>query len=294
MKQVIYVDELLFINVAVNYFLLLTTSLVVKTKVNKFRILIGAFVGGLFSFTAFLPPLGFLPSLCLRISVAFILTLVTFSFKSVSLFFKHCVTLFSSTALFAGVLSAIWLIANAGTAVYVNSAIYFDVNVFVLIFSSAGCYLMIYFFRKIFKKNLAEELTCEIEIEVFGQIISGKGMLDTGNSLREPFSSFPVVVCTKKLCSPLIPDKLLKTAENLDFEAIDERWKKRLRVVNCSTVSGSAAMFAFRPDRLKIKTYKRSFSTDRVYIAVSKSGSYLNEKYDAIMPSEIFEGAEDE
>ncbi|MBQ7653662.1 MAG: sigma-E processing peptidase SpoIIGA, partial [Clostridia bacterium] len=225
MKQVIYIDELLFINTAVNYFLLLTTSLFQKTKVNKFRILLGAFVGGLASFSVFLPKLSFPLSLLLRLFVAFILTAVTFGFRSFAYFGKHLCTLFLSTALFGGLMSAVWLMFKAQTAVYINSAIYFDVNIFVLIFSSAGCYLMIYLFRKIFKRNLPVEMICEIEIEIFEKSVKGKGMLDTGNSLREVFSSFPVAVCTRKLCMPLLPDKFCEMTEISDLEGIDENWR---------------------------------------------------------------------
>lgn len=294
MKQVIYIDELLFLNIVVNYFLLLTTSMLTKSQVNKFRILLGSFIGGLFSFTVFLPPLGFFLSLSLRIVVALILSFVTFGFKSISLFLKHCITLFLSTALFAGIISAIWLTFRAQSAVYINSAIYFDVNIFVLIFSVAGCYIMIYFFKKLFKRNLPYELTCEISIEVFGRNVVGKGMLDTGNSLREAFSSFPVAISTKRFCSPLLPKDLTEKYEQTNFDEVEENWKKRLRIISCSTVSGTGTMLAFRPDRITVKTYKRTFQTERVYIAISKRENYLNEKFDVILPSEIFEGEENE
>lgn len=294
MKQVIYVDELLFINTVVNYFLLLTTSLILKTQVNKFRILLGAFVGGLFSFTVFLPPLILPLSLLLRAFVAFILVLITFGFKTFSYYIKHFFTLFISTALFAGLLSGLWLTFKANSAVCVNSAVYFDINIFVLIISSAICYIIIYFFQKFFKKNLPKSFSYDIEVEAFGKSVRGKAMLDTGNRLTEAFSSFPVAVCTKRFCVDFFGDNVIEKIENFNFDDIDEKWKRNFRIVNCRTVSGSTTMAAFRPDNLKIKSNNICFSTDRVYIAVSQSKNYLNEKFDAVLPPALFEGAENE
>ena len=294
MKQVIYIDELLFINTSVNYFLLLTTSLLTKTSVSKFRILFGAFVGGLISLTVFLPPMNLLLSLLLKAAAAIILSLTTFGFKNFSFFLKRFVTLFLSTALFAGLISALLILFHSETAVYINTAVYFDVNIFVLIFSSAGCYLMIYFFKRFFKRDIPDEFTCQFEIELFGKTVKGIGMLDTGNTLREAFSSFPVAVISQRSCLPLFSEELIGKMESIDFDGVDEKLRKRLRIINCKTVSGIGTMAAFRPDRLTVKTLKRSYSTDRVYIALNKTGSYLNEKFDMILPSEIFEGAENE
>ena len=295
MKHVIYVDILLFINIFVNYFLLLTTSLIMKTKVRKIRILAGAFVGGLFSLSVFLPQLNAILSILFRAFIALTLVLITFGYKTVSFYFKHFLTLFMSTFLFAGLMSAIWIIFRTDSLVYINSAIYFDVNIFVLIISSVVCYILIYIAQKFFKKKTPLSLKYDITVEACSKKVLGKAMLDTGNNLTDFFTGYPVIICTSNFVRNLIPEEITDILENKRIDLItNEEWRKKVRLINYSTVSGKSTMIAFRPDRVILKDYHKTHEADEVYIAVNTSQKYINENFDALLNGAIFERGKNE
>lgn len=293
MRQVIYVDELLFINTVVNYFLLLATCVFLKSQVNKFRILLGALAGGMFSLCALLPPLNVALSVLMRVVIASILILITFGFRQISFFIKHFLTLFFSTVLFAGIMSAIWIIFKADSLSYINGAFYFDVNIFILIILSVISYFLIYIFKRFFKPNCPQSIVYEAKIEIFGKKSVASCMLDTGNNLTEAFSSFPVIVCTENFCRNIIPQNILQYLETKEIDKInDKNWRKRIRIVNCMTVSGRGAMIAFRPDKITIRNKSQTIETNEVYIAINTKQKFLNEKFDVLLTSEIFERKE--
>lgn len=290
MQQVIYIDELIFINTAVNYFLLLATSLIMKTSTNKWRILLGAFSGGLFSFSIFLPDMNFIISILFRILTASILVLITFKIKSFLHFLKSFFILFLSTFLFAGMMSAIWLIFKSDRMVYTNCAIYFDINIYVLIISSVICYILIFFAEKFFKSKTPQSICYYIEIVLDSKTAKGNAMLDTGNNLKEMFTGFPVVIITKNLLRDIIPKETLEKIESFEIEKIDdESFKKRVRIINCSTVNGTSALVAFRPDSITVKNINSQHKTNEVFLGISKNQTIINEKFDALLSSEIFE-----
>ena len=295
MKHVIYVDVLLFINVFVNYFLLLTTSLIMKTNVRKIRILAGAFVGGLFSLSVFLPQLNTMLSILLRAFIALTLVLITFGYKTMSFYFKHFLTLFMSTFLFAGLMSAIWIVFKTDSLVYINSAIYFDINIFVLIVSSVVCYILIFISRKFFKKTTPQSLKYDITLKNGLKTISGKALLDTGNNLTDFFTGYPVIICTANFVRCLIPEEIYDILENKRIDLItDEEWRKKVRLINYSTVSSKSTMIAFRPDKVILKDFNNNYETDEVYVAVNTSQKYINEIFDALLNGAIFERGKNE
>ena len=74
-------------------------------------------------------------------------------------------------------------------------------------------------------------------------------LMDTGNSLCEPFSGYPVILAEKSVFNKLNGGET----------------PEKIRLIPVSTVGGEALIKAFRPESLKIGGY----TTDKVYIGES-------------------------
>ena len=74
--------------------------------------------------------------------------------------------------------------------------------------------------------------------------------LDSGNKLTEPFSNYPVIIVDQ--------DKI-----RFDTE----------RLIPYNTVGGEGVLNAFKPDKIIVSNGKKSFESDRVYIAMSNVDS---------------------
>ena len=55
MKQVIYIDVLIIVNLFVNYFILLTTSKFLNLKLKLSRLILGEILGAIYSLYIFIP-----------------------------------------------------------------------------------------------------------------------------------------------------------------------------------------------------------------------------------------------
>ena len=290
MKQVIYVDVLVVLNIFVNYFLLLGVSLLLKTRTKKFRIIAASVTGGIFALAALFEQMNFFFSLSLRLITAAVLVLICFGFKTFPFFMKHFLMLFTVTFLFAGLMSGIWLIFRPAAMIYKNNALYFDVNIWVLILSSALCYGVLRLLSRIFKRNPVNLSDYDFTIRLGEKEVSGKALPDTGNRLTEIFSGYPVGVCTVKTARKLFGDSADNIFLNKNTELIEnEEVKKRLRIVNCTTVSGNASLISFRPDSFRLVGKDTNILTDKIFIAVSGEKTYINEKYEMIINDSLLE-----
>lgn len=87
----IYIDILVCLNVIVNYFLLLASGKFLSRPYKRWRILLGAFLGGLYSLYILLPQLAQWFTILVELAMAATITLTAFwpkgHFKNLLLFF---------------------------------------------------------------------------------------------------------------------------------------------------------------------------------------------------------------
>lgn len=244
----VYVDVLVIINLLVNYFMLRACGLISRVTVTRKRLLLGALLGGLSSVLM----LWDFPAVTavLKILCAFLMVLLAFGFPSRRLYFRLVFCLFAVCFLFGGLMFAIYMLFDTDVLLYSMGTVYFDVSLTFLLLCTVISYTVITLGARILKKKAPEKKEFFITLEGFGESISCKALMDTGNSLTEPFSGYPVI-----LADPEIFEKFYIKAP-----------LPRQRIVPVTTVNGEGIIRAFRPDSLTLEGLK----TQRVYVAESR------------------------
>lgn len=240
-----YVDILVILNTLVNYFILLAIRKITHSYTKRWRIALGAFVGGLSSLLLFLEHLNIIMTL-LKILSGVLMIAVTFEIKSIKQFVKKLFFLFAITFLFGGVTYAIYIFFDKDILIYSNGIIYFDVDMTFLVICSVISYFVITLITKYTDKKSSKNKEYYITIENNGKGVSCTGLMDTGNNLREPFSDYPVIIVDKSIFNQLY------TSETT-------------RIIPVSTVNGESIIKAFKPQNVIIG----DFVTDKVYIGES-------------------------
>lgn len=121
-------------------------------------------------------------------------------------------------------------------------------------------------------------------IKIDGKEVDLKGITDTGNSLRETFSDYPVIIVESQAIKDLFPSDVYRsiiavgTVENYS-------WNKRFRLIPYNTVSGEGVLTAFRPDEIVIKSGGKEIKTKKIYVAVSERR--ISADFEAVLNSEI-------
>lgn len=242
----VYVDVLIFLNTLVNYFILLAVRKITRAHTSRLRIVLGSFVGGVSSILIFVEDLGIVMTF-LKLFTALLMTVITFGIKPLKSLLKKIFWLFAISFVFGGLMFAVYIFFDADILIYTNGIVYFDIDVTFLVVCSVFSYIVITVITKFTDKKAPQSKEYYITIQQNGKSVTCKALMDTGNNLREPFSSFPVVMAEKKLFNQFhIPDE-------------------KLRLIPVTTVNGDSLIKAFRPDLLQIDDFK----TDKIYIGES-------------------------
>lgn len=243
----IYVDVLFVLNFFITYLLLMLTKSLIKTTAKTYRMLLGAFIGGLYSLIIFAPSLGVFSTVFGKLLVSFIIVPAAFGFKRLTVFLKTIVCFYFSNLIFLGVILAIWLTAKPGGILINNDTVYFDIPAVALLMLALAAYVISILIIKLYNYTISKK-------EIYSlTIIKGESeqhlfaFLDSGNKLTEPFSNYPVIIVDES---------------KVNF--------KTERLIPYNTVGGEGVLKAFKPDRVIISNGKKSFESNQVYVAVSK------------------------
>ena len=263
----VYVDVLLTVNLFANYALLLCSSLIMRRKPPRLRMLAGAAVGSLYSLIIFLPSIPSVIELLLRAAVGAIIVLCSFGFGGIRKFLRSCFTFLAVSFAFGGIMLVLWLTVAPVGMVYRSGAVYFDINFAVLAVSTVVCFAVVSVISYFISRKAPQSAVYHITVTNGGKSVSGTALMDTGNSLTEQFSGYPVIIAEWESVRNILPQDV---AEYINKGSVNSECKG-LRLVAHKTVSGMGLLPAFQPESVMIGSVSRKCQTDHVYVAVTKT-----------------------
>ena len=260
----VYADVLLVINLFVNYVLLSCSSGIMKLPVSGSRLFLGAAVGSLYGLVIFLPELPVPVEFLLRLAASALIVFCTFGYKSIHMFLRAFFTFFAVSFAFGGIMLVLWTTVAPAGMIYSNGIFYYDISLSVLAVSTVVCFAAVSLISHFAARRAPRESVASVTVSLDGKTVKTNGLVDTGNSLRESFSGYPVCTGEASVLKPLLPDAVRAYLDGKPPEN-----GENLRLIVHTTVSGTGIMPAFRPDYIEVKTISRTVRTDKVYIAVA-------------------------
>ncbi len=250
MKQVIYIDVLICVNLVINYFLILATSKFLYLRLKRLRLILGEVLGAVYSLYILLPDYPVFVSLITRLFMAATIMGTVFGFKNLKILAKSVAYFFVVSFLFSGIMFGMWYVFRPRGMAINNGVVYFNISPLLLIASSLVAYTVIEITNRILEKKENKNLVCSVLVKVGERQVNFAAKVDTCNSLREPFSNLPVIVASEEVLKPILPQDFwpfIKGNEMQNFEDF------KIRFIPFQTVSGEGLLPAFKPDVVKIK-----------------------------------------
>ena len=195
----IYLDLIMILNFFFDFLLLLSVSIILRRNVSIYKIMLGAFLGGLSILLLFIK-MSSLTLFLYKIIISIIMIIVSFGFKNIKYTFKNLLYLYSTSIILGGFLYFL----NVEFSYKQEGMIFFhnglSINfIFLIIFSPIIIY--IYIKQGIWLKNNYSNYY-KVNLFYNGKKISLNGFLDTGNDLKSPITNKPVILISKKIfCS---------------------------------------------------------------------------------------------
>lgn len=266
--ETIYIDSLFFINLIINYLIILATGKICALPLRRIRYALSAALGAVYSVLLILPSLEFLAAVPMKLALAGFM--VTAAFGGERKIARCAVVFFAVSAAFGGAVYAASMLG--GTAG--GSGLFVPVSFRVLVLSFAICYAALTIvFRRSAKRVQRQIIRVKMEFRSRG--IDIRALRDTGNELFDPMSGRSVVVagCTDLL--PLFTPEVascLKISDPADaLFSISEipEYVGAFRLIPYTSVGVSRnLLLAFSPDKLyfdgcEVKDYLIALSPTR-------------------------------
>ena len=253
----VYVDLYFFVNASMDLLCLNLTALMLHSKPRRWRLLLGAAAGGLFSVAVLLLGIGgFWELFCDALGACGICAVV-FARKGAK-FWQGARTVgafFVISVLLGGFMTALfWALNRLNLPLDALTEDHISVWLFALLALVSGLLT-----RKggklLGRANKASAVL--VEAVLFGKPVSFRALVDTGNLLCEPVSGRPVILCDPAKLRGILPPELLAPQADISNLRPPEL-ARRLRLIPASGATGERLLIAVVPDRVLLSDLKKS------------------------------------
>jgi len=210
---VIYIDVLIFVNIVINYFLLLITATLTGSKKKRLRIGLAAVAGSAFALVILLPSLHVLLSLLIRVAGALLMSAVAFGIRGFRRLLRDAAWLFVASTVLAGAVLAAGEWGRSSAFVSKNLGIYIDISPVFLIVTVLAVYLLLCLFELVFRKRTRQDRTCRATVRAGNSTLSFEALLDSGNRLYDAMSGRDAVIVSRKLAKGFLTETQMKALE---------------------------------------------------------------------------------
>lgn len=262
--QTVYVDILIFLNMIIDFFLLLSVRAFLNINVTYKRVVLGSVCGSVFSLTALLPEMNFFICILTGFLSACIIVFVTFGKSSPANFIKRVCCFYCGSFIFAGIMMGIYLLFKPNGMVISNNVVYFNISPLLLIILTIICYFILYIFNRLFKKQAVLMKLYNVKVNINNQFYSFCARVDTACDLKEPFSGNPVIVAEKSLFKDL---------------SLSE---EKTRIIPFSSLGGEGIIKGIKPMEVYINNKKLN---SEIYIGFCEN--ILSGEIKALIPNDI-------
>ncbi len=244
--NVIYVDRLFFLNLLLDYLIVLCSARLCGIRLRRRRYVLAAALGAVYAVLSVVPSLGFLTLAPVKLVFGALMALIAYGGEEKLL--RCCLVFFSVSALFGG---AVWAISlqNGGVT---GSGAYVSVSLPVLVISFALIYAVL---SAVFRRSVknAGKSVSDAELSFMGKSVSLRCLHDSGNSLFDPVSGDCVLIAPAKKLERLFSAVDAGLLGSDCTELISEPCLAgRLRLIPYRAVGSEGMLAAFRPDSVSI------------------------------------------
>ena len=283
--MVVYGDLLFLINFSMDFLCFYLSCLLLHRKLNTFRCVLAAAVGGIYSVSALFIKIGGVGAFVIDLLVLIFMCFLAYGVRKNGFggFVKSVFLYFFVSALLGGMMTALFSLFNSMDVLGgVESTIEgIDVWIFAML-TIAGSVLTLRGGR-IFKASFSKK-TAILEIKNEKDLLELRALVDSGNLATEPISGKGVAFVSVEKCKKILDNNLYNVIINNSYvEDAALSLKYKIRMVPTRAISGCAFLPAIKFNNVILKNGKNKKELD-VYIAFVSSSAL--DEYDAIISDE--------
>lgn len=287
--MIVYAEYVFLENFIMNYFILSLTGKFAKFKSKRIKFIMASSLGALYAFVIFFPALHFLFSVLMKIACSMLIIIVCFTPYHFRDFFRLMGIFYLITLVFGGAGFALFYFNNFNGII--SNGIFYIANISVKnIFISCGvAYILIQFSWGYIQNQLSrEKILMDVSIEINTKKADLRGIVDTGNSLIDPISKYPVMIVEYNAIKDILPieirdillDSKIFNLDQIIAQLNGSSWVTRFRIIPYRALGTENGMLiGFKPDNVLIYNDKYYRDIKDIIVAIynrnlSKTGDY--------------------
>ena len=295
----IILELLLIENFIINLLILYITKIITQSRVSKKRIIFGAAIISFYSLAFFWDYSMFLTNFYMKIIISLFLIKLCFNAKSIKLYFYQLLAFYIVSFIFAGATFGFFF-----SSIDFQDLIFkpidllggFPVIYLILgIVSSSVFAIIIFKYRN--KKTLRADYIMDVKIIYKEKFIEIKALIDTGNSLVDPFTKETVMLIEYNEIKELLPGLMWPLYEKdkiKDFKLLESVLKTLEKEITIKLIpfksvgNNSGFLLGFKPDSI-VLDYKNENGIIRkdIIIGIYQGLLSTDESYNGLLNYEI-------
>ncbi|WP_102347019.1 sigma-E processing peptidase SpoIIGA [Bacillus sp. Marseille-P3661] len=289
----IYLDVIWLLNFVFDLLLLLLTAIILKRRIIKWKVIVGAFIGSTIVLLYFTPFQAMVGHPFVKLLYSILIVYVAFGFHKFRTFFKNLFTFYFVTFTVGGGLLGIHYFFQT-EFMFMNGVMATSSGGFgdpvSWLFVIVGFPIIWYFSKKniddVEVKKIHYDQLANVEIQVDDKVLSVRGLIDSGNQLYDPITKTPVMIIDMNKTKSFFPESIQKSRniEEFNWEEHELEWSHRLRLIPYRAVGQDHQfLLAVKPDKVTIHTNEETITTQRVFIGLNDTPLSSEDEYECII-----------
>ncbi len=296
----VYLDIVFLENVLMNYIIIFATGVVIKEELKKWRMFFGSCVGAVYTIVMYLNIIPIYSNFIMKLILSFVIVYISFKPRSVKKFIKDLIIFYLVSFVFGGCVFALMYFVQPKMAQIKNGVFVGAYPLKVALIGGIVAFIIVQISFKMVKTRLnKKDMIFDIEVLINGNSTKIKGLLDTGNLLKDPITGFPVIVIEHKSLYSVIPEDVLNNLNKImggDTDELikDEKFSEiisRFRIIPFSSIGKqNGLLLGIKADSVKIILDEKIENINNVIIGIYDKSFTKNGMYSAIFGLDMLEG----
>ena len=294
--MIIYLDIVLIENIIMNYIILCATGMIMKLEIKQIRIFLASLIGGIYAVISFMSILEAYSSVILKIALSVSMVYLSFYPKNIKLLFKQILIFYLTSFTFGGVaFSLLYFIRPQD--IFIKNGLFLGTYPIKIAFLGGivGFVILNISFKIIKGKISKKDMFCEIEICINNKKKTVKGMIDTGNLLKEPITKAPVIVVESNSLKELLPQDIIENVQPIlqgnntfiNKQYDEEGYVSRFRIIPFSSLGKqNGILLGIKSDYIILNNQNK---IKDVIIGIYEKSLTKNGSYTALIGLDILE-----
>lgn len=299
----IYLDVVLIENLCMNYIILFATGYLLKRKRNHLRLILSAFIGGVYSILAYMQILEIYSNFFLKIILSIVMVYIAYHAKTIKNLAKELLFFYLTSFVFGGCAFALLYFIKPEEIFMLNGSYVGTYPLKIAILGGiVGFTITVICFHFVKAKLSKKDVYCSICIFFGEKQITTTALLDTGNMLKDPITSMPVMVVEKDILNNILPNSLLNHLDQIIggdvpkevYEDENLEYIRRFRVIPFSSIGKTNGMLlGFKANKVLIEQEETNRIIENIIIGIYEGKLSKKGQYSALIGLDLLEGSEE-